>query len=453
MTVIPVASATPVAVTVVPLVPESDTLLGSPLTHEIARATGLPPASFGVAVSTMVPATPIVVVTGETSTDTTATSATLTPSVPVFPWAAAVIVAAPAVLAVTVPEEFTLATAVSLLVQRNVTPDTALPLAVRAMAVSWRTSPTVKLVLPVTVIVAMPFEGPVLPPPPPHAASAAGRMMSMATRLAKRMGDSRGGCVGRSGKMSGGGFVVYTERARSARPFAPCGPARHLSSMDFLAILLAVKGNPLLHALDSAWGYLAIAASVILFEETTPVLAGFTAHQEHLHVWRLGLVCAFGGWFATLVPYAIGRYGASRLLARFPAAEATMLRLMGVAARRPWRAALASRFVFGARTLLPLACGTAKVRMIPFVAGSAISSAAWAALYTWLGWISGETVLLILGRAKRHELSVWLAFALILLLVLWVIQRRNRSHVAAELEKTDDILRLTGSHPTSGKGE
>ncbi len=223
--------------------------------------------------------------------------------------------------------------------------------------------------------------------------------------------------------------------------------------MPLLWLFLAVKGNPVLHALDSAWGFLAIGASVILFEETMPVLAGFTAHQEHFSVWQLGLVCAFGGWFASLAPYAIGRYGAARLLTRWPAAEATVLRLTGVVSRRPWRAALASRFVFGARTLLPLACGTAKVPVVPFVAGSAISAVVWASLFTWLGWMSGETLLLLLGRARRHELSVWLVFALVILIVLWVIQRRNRAHVAAELEKTDEILKLTGSHPTIPKGD
>jgi membrane protein DedA with SNARE-associated domain len=199
----------------------------------------------------------------------------------------------------------------------------------------------------------------------------------------------------------------------------------------FFALLMAARGAGA--ALTSLWTQVALGASVILFEEAVPVLAGFVARQEHLRLTRAVLVCALGGWGATLVPYAVGFWGASRLLRRWPAFEELVAKLAGPAARRPWRAALASRFLFGARTLLPLACGTARVRPLPFIIGSAISSFIWSATFITVGWMSGETVLYFLGRARRHELDVALIFAALVLVVVLIVQRRNRPHVVEEL--------------------
>jgi membrane protein DedA with SNARE-associated domain len=200
-------------------------------------------------------------------------------------------------------------------------------------------------------------------------------------------------------------------------------------------LLLAVRAFS--GALTSFWTQAALGASVILFEEAVPVLAGFVARQEHLRLTRAVLVCALGGWGATLVPYAVGWWGASRLLRRWKTGADLVKKLAGPAARRPWRAALASRFLFGARTLLPLACGTARVPAIPFVVGSAISSFVWSATFITVGWMSGETVLHFLGKAKRHELDAALILAAIVLVAVFIVQRRNRPHVVEELGGSD----------------
>ena len=184
----------------------------------------------------------------------------------------------------------------------------------------------------------------------------------------------------------------------------------------------------------SAGAYVALGASVIVVEEIAPVVAGFAAHQNHFPVVRTVVALALGGWFATLVPYLLARYGAPALLRRFPQAAETTHRLTGVVGRRPWRAALASRFLFGARFLLPLAAGTARVRRGPFLIGTAISAAAWATIFFALGWIFGDAMVLLLGRVRRHERTIALALSLVLLVILLIVNRMNRPHVTEEIE-------------------
>jgi membrane protein DedA with SNARE-associated domain len=202
--------------------------------------------------------------------------------------------------------------------------------------------------------------------------------------------------------------------------------------VSFLLLALAVH-RTVAARLASIWAYVVLGSSVIMVEEVAPVLAGFAARQNHLPVIRTVVACALGGWFASLAPYLVGRYGATALLRRFPKAKEAVSGFTGIVARRPWRAALASRFLFGARTLIPLACGTAHVRRFPFLVGTAISAAAWATIFFTLGWISGDAVLLLMGRVRRHQWLIALVLALIVAVVLLIVQRRNKAHVAEEL--------------------
>lgn len=210
------------------------------------------------------------------------------------------------------------------------------------------------------------------------------------------------------------------------------------------ALLLAIVVHRNVAAkLASLWAYVVLGGSVIVVEEIAPVLAGFAAHQNHLPVVRTVVVLAIGAWGATLAPYLAARYAAAAIQRRWPQARESVEKFTDIVARRPLRAGLVSRFLFGARTLLPLACGIAHVRRLPFLIGSAISSIVWATIFFTLGWISGDAMIILLGRIRKHEPLIALCLALIVLLILLIVQRRNKAHVVEELGGDKD-------HETAG---
>src|SRR5262245_24948205 len=91
-------------------------------------------------------------------------------ALPVLPSTVAVIVAAPAATAVTLPNDETVATAVALLAQVTTRPDRAAPLALRGVATSRRTSPTASdgvIGATSTLATAVGGGGFVAPPSPP----------------------------------------------------------------------------------------------------------------------------------------------------------------------------------------------------------------------------------------------------------------------------------------------
>src|SRR5437867_2629943 len=104
--------------------------------------SGLPLASLGVAVSCTVEPTDTVAEAGATLTEATGTCTTVMADVPLCPSLVAVIVADPAPTPVTRPLPLTLATAVLLLVQLTVRPDSGVPFASFGVATSCTVPPT-----------------------------------------------------------------------------------------------------------------------------------------------------------------------------------------------------------------------------------------------------------------------------------------------------------------------
>src|SRR3989441_1042338 len=105
--------------------------------------SGLPFASFGVAVSCSVASTTILPVGGVTSTDATGMGVTVTADAPLFPSLVAVMVTGPpTVFPVTRPFASTVAIAASAVCQVTTRPVSGLPFASFGAAASWAVAPT-----------------------------------------------------------------------------------------------------------------------------------------------------------------------------------------------------------------------------------------------------------------------------------------------------------------------
>ena len=127
------AVPSPIAVTVPSC--DTDATVGAPLLHDTGRLSVPPLASSTVAVSFVVAPRITLTVAGVTRTDV-AGLVTEILAVPVLPSAEAVIVAEPGAIAVTTPDDDTLATLVSLLLQSTARSERSEPLALCTLATS-----------------------------------------------------------------------------------------------------------------------------------------------------------------------------------------------------------------------------------------------------------------------------------------------------------------------------
>lgn len=186
--------------------------------------------------------------------------------------------------------------------------------------------------------------------------------------------------------------------------------------------------QPILGKLEAFWAYVTLGASAIVTEELGPLVGGFAVEQGHLGFTRVLLACALGVWVATCLLYLIGRWRAAwvrLMLRRSPPVVKSLLRAMRW---NPWRSTVLSRFVFGGRIAVPLACGAAHVPPRIFLTGSAIAALVWSAIFTALGWFFGESAVLVIGHVRRYEDElVLLLIAIALGAFLWVRRRQRRT--------------------------
>jgi membrane protein DedA with SNARE-associated domain len=99
------------------------------------------------------------------------------------------------------------------------------------------------------------------------------------------------------------------------------------------------------------------------------------------------------------------------------------------------------RFAFGARIVLPIACGAARLRIPIFLIGSAIASLVWSAVFVTLGWLFGETALLVLGHIRRYEDELTGLLIAAVVVVAVVLYQRHRPPPLIDQTET------TGSGP------
>jgi membrane protein DedA with SNARE-associated domain len=198
-----------------------------------------------------------------------------------------------------------------------------------------------------------------------------------------------------------------------------------------------VESHTLLSHLAEFWAYVTLGASGIVTEEAAPLVGGFAAHEGHLGFVRVVLACAIGVWTAGVGLYALGRWRGKWVRRRFRRVGRYVTRLLVFVRRRPWRSTFAVRFAFGARIVLPIACGAARLRLPVFLIGSAIASVVWAVLFATLGWLFGETALLVIGHIRRYEdVFAGLLVAGVVLVSVILIKRHRPPPLIDQIETT-----------------
>jgi membrane protein DedA with SNARE-associated domain len=198
-------------------------------------------------------------------------------------------------------------------------------------------------------------------------------------------------------------------------------------------MITVFAAHNLLSRLSHVWGYVSLGVTSIVAEEAAPVLAGFAAHQGHLHAVRALVACAVGSWLADIALYGLGFTRAAATVSRWRWLAAPTERLLAAVRRHPWRASMATRFAYGARLILPITCGAARVRPGTFLLGSCASAFAWSGIFTGLGWVFGRTAVELIGHIHRHEDLVAIVLVIAVSIAVWIVTKRNEKRVPEEL--------------------
>lgn len=206
--------------------------------------------------------------------------------------------------------------------------------------------------------------------------------------------------------------------------------------MDLLQIV--ARHPHAVAALHRLWVYVTLAATGILTEEATPIIGGLAAHEHYVHLSLAAMWIAGGTWAADLGLYYVGRWRGKWARRRWPHLREWMLRTFKIVRRHPWRASCAVRWAWGLRLTLPIACGAARMPLVIYVIGSAISALTWAWAFTLIGWGFGRTTLIVIGHVKRYENLLALIVVLGVAVAFWIMRRRHVEEEVVEVLASGD---------------
>lgn len=184
--------------------------------------------------------------------------------------------------------------------------------------------------------------------------------------------------------------------------------------------------NPELHQFIADYGLWAVFGGTFLEGESVVVFAGFLAHQRLLHLPSV-MLCAFAGSFLAdqLLFYLGRRYRDHRFVRRICEKPAFGKALAAID-RYPHGFILALRFLYGLRTVGPVALGVSRVSPLRFLALNAIAAAVWAVCFSLLGYAFGQTIESMLGRL--HGVETKLAVAAAIGVFIWLAYHLYARH-------------------------
>jgi membrane protein DedA with SNARE-associated domain len=211
-----------------------------------------------------------------------------------------------------------------------------------------------------------------------------------------------------------------------------------------LALLQVATRHPEAAAvLHRLWAYITLAATGIVTEEATPLIGGLAAHDGYLHLPAVIVWVAGGTWLADLGLYHVGRWRGRWARRRWPRLRTWMIRTFKIVRRHPWRASIAVRWAYGLRLTLPIACGAARVPLIVYAIGSAISCITWSVAFSLLGWAFGRTTLIVVGHVRRYENFLVALIVLILAIAFWIMRKRHVEDEVVEVLSSGDTAELS----------
>lgn len=153
-----------------------------------------------------------------------------------------------------------------------------------------------------------------------------------------------------------------------------------------------------LEAIVARYGLIALFLGAGFEGEAAVVTGGMLAHRGLFPLWAVMLVAASGSFGADQLWFFIGRRFRHSERVRRAQARPAFAKALAMFERRPVAFIFAFRFIYGFRTVSPIAIGTTAVSPRLFVAVNLVSAIVWGVTFTTIGFEFGHGFERLIGR-------------------------------------------------------
>ena len=174
------------------------------------------------------------------------------------------------------------------------------------------------------------------------------------------------------------------------------------------------------------FGYFALFLGTFFEGETILVLAGFLAFRGYMDINLVVVVAFFGSYAGDQLWYYMGRKHGRKLLARKPRWQKMGDKALEHVRKHPDLWVLSFRFVYGLRTVMPVAIGLSGYPPARYLLLNGIGAIVWATVLGSAAFYFGSVLEGVLGNIKKYELMV-LGGLVVIGLLFWLRRRYKAS--------------------------
>jgi membrane protein DedA with SNARE-associated domain len=181
------------------------------------------------------------------------------------------------------------------------------------------------------------------------------------------------------------------------------------------------------------YGLIAVFLGAAVEGETAVVTGGLLAHQHLLPLGGVMIAACAGSLMADQALFFVGRHYREHPRVRAIASRPEFAKAWTMLERYPRRFIFVFRFLYGLRTISPIAIGTSSVPAVIFLLLNLVAAIVWSIAATAIGYVFGHGIEMIFGRLRHIEHVAGAVGALIVLALAatWFVRRRVLNAKAA----------------------
>lgn len=183
--------------------------------------------------------------------------------------------------------------------------------------------------------------------------------------------------------------------------------------------------------LIARYGLIALFFGAGIEGEASVITGGVFAHRGLLSLPAAMAIAALGSFAADQLLFLLGRRYRDLRWVRRLHDKPTFARAIALIERYPSGFIFVFRFLYGLRTVSPVAIGTTKIAARRFFIINGLAALVWAVTFTTVGYLFGHALEALIGRwLTAANIAIGVGAIVAISVVVWLV-RRSRSTRAA----------------------
>jgi membrane protein DedA with SNARE-associated domain len=178
--------------------------------------------------------------------------------------------------------------------------------------------------------------------------------------------------------------------------------------------------------LITKYGLLAVFLGAAIEGETAVILGGVFSHRHLMSYWTAVAAASAGSFIADQTLFFTGRHARHYPSVRKIVEKPALARVTQLLERHPNGFIFAFRFIYGLRTISPVALGMSETSALTFVLINAAAALTWGTLFTGVGYLFGQSIEGIFGHLALHLHLLIAIGAIVILLLVVMTYRKSR---------------------------